>query len=238
MVDILIMSINKDGMLERCLDSVINDTIDVDYQIYLCVPDEVKFFVKYPDIKFVPRSSTEPYRFSVFVNRMAQASTSEFICLLNDDVEVITPEWLKLLVDKASEPDVGVVGAKLLFPGGKLIQHVGVEMQGTEKICGLPHWYQEDYPEAPWNETKEYIAVGAAAAVVRRSVFWAVEGYDESLVAFNDVDFCLKIRELGFKNICLPASQLIHHQSYTRGEELEFLESDREIMRAKWRHLL
>lgn len=237
MVDILMCSINKDGILEKCLDSIINNTIDVDYQIYLCVPNEIKSSIKYPNINFVPRSSLEPYRFSVFVNRLATVATSDYLCLLNDDVEVITPSWLKLMVDKASESDVGVVGAKLLFPGGKLIQHVGVELQGTEKICGLSYWCCDDYPNAPWNEIRECI-VGAAAAVVKRSVYWSVQGYDESLVAFNDVDFCLKIKDLGFKNICLPAAQLIHHQSYTRGEELEYLEKDRSIMRTKWSHLL
>lgn len=236
MVGILICSINKDGILTNCLNSLRTLPNYLTFRIYLCVPPSVEVDTTGLDVTFVPRAEDEEYSYSKFANRLVRACEEDYICLLNDDTEAVTPDWLTTMLVYARDPEIGIVGAKLIFPDGR-IQHVGA-MLNAEGICGHLYFKEEDRPDAVWNKTRYYSVVTGAVSVMRKSVYEMVGGYDERLVSFNDVDFCLKVQALGYKNIYVAEAVLIHYESVTRGLQLEYLESDQEFMRNKWGDLL
>jgi GT2 family glycosyltransferase len=238
-VDILIPSINKNNMLNDCLESIYSDTVTgsiVNFDIYVCVPDYIRSQIRFK-VNFVERSDTEAYNFSKFINRLVRNSKADLLCLLNDDTQVLTGYWLYDLANKAQQPDVGVAGAKLLYPDNK-IQHVGCELLNMDSICECVYQHAKDYPDAIWNTEAERTAIGAAACIFRRQVFNEVGGYDETLTTFDDIDFSLKARELGYRNFCVPTAVLRHYESVTRGKQLDTLNESCEIMRKRWGHLL
>jgi GT2 family glycosyltransferase len=188
------------------------------------------------NIVFVNRGEAEVYSYSKFANRLVACCSEEFICLMNDDIEVIDSDWLSTMLNYAKNNEIGVVGAKLLYPNGT-IQHVGCRLN-PDTVCGHIHAGELDYDTAFWNQhTDYYSVVTGAVSVMRKSIYELIGGYDEDLVAYNDVDFCLKALTLGYKNIYVPVT-LIHEESATRGSELEFLEADRQLMKDRWRELL
>jgi GT2 family glycosyltransferase len=164
----------------------------------------------------------EPFNFSRLNNSAAREATGTIIGLINNDIEVTHAAWLDEMAALALRPEAGCVGAKLLYPDRR-IQHAGIVI-GLGGVAGHAHRF------APGNApgylgrlraVHEVSAVTAACLVVRREVFDAVGGLDESLtVAFNDVDFCLKVRAAGFLNLWTPFAELIHHESVSRGRDL------------------
>ena len=149
----------------------------------------------------------------------AAAARGEVLCLLNDDIEVLTPGWLDEMVSFAVQPDVGAVGARLWYPDGTL-QHGGVIVG----ICGgAAHAHRRlargdagHFGRAVLHQ--ELSAVTAACLVVRADVYAAVSGLDERFeVAYNDVDFCLRLRQSGYRNVWTPFAELVHHESASRG---------------------
>lgn len=235
-VGILICSIDKDGILQRCLDSLTSKTVGIDYKIYLCVPPSVVDNIQQDDVFFVSRGEDEPYSYSKFANRLVKWCLESTICLLNDDIEVVTPEWLAMLVQYAELPVMGVITPKLLFPDGT-IQHVGCTMD-PEGVCYHLHHHEPDDPGATWNQTTFYNTVSGACSVMRKAVFNEVGGYEEQLVSYNDIDFALKVRMAGYVNACVPQVVMIHNESYTRGAEAEALPKDKEFMKNKWAEML
>lgn len=240
MISVLIMSINKNGMLIKCLNSL-KEISYPDFRVILCVPPSVREELARNSLvegySFVSREENEPYRYSKFANRMVQATSDEYICLLNDDIEPITPDWLEIMLTYLqNNPGLGMVTPKLLFPNGT-IQYAGCIMD-PNIICGIAFYGQQDYPEAIWNKPTYYSAVGTACALMRRDVYREVGGMEEDLVAFNDIDLSLKVYMAGYRNIVVPAVSLFHHESVTRGQELEFMASDQAFMRKKWGRLL
>ena len=152
-----------------------------------------------------------------------QQASGELICLLNNDIEVIDPGWLEELVVQALRPGVGAVGARLLYPN-RTLQHGGV-LLGVGGVANHAHLgWPGDHPGyfARAQLTQEMAAVTGACLLVRRSYYEAVGGLNEEqlTVAFNDVDFCLKLREQGLQNVYAPAARLIHHESVSRGQDL------------------
>jgi len=162
-----------------------------------------------------------PFNYSFINNFAVSQARGEIIGLVNNDIEVISGDWLQVLVGQAVRPGVGAVGAMLLYPDDT-IQHAGV-VTGIHGIAG--HLYVErraDYPGYFGRALldQEMSAVTAACLLVRRAVFEEVGGLDEELpVAFNDVDFCLRVRDAGYRNIWTPQAVLYHHESATRGHE-------------------
>ena len=142
--------------------------------------------------------------------------------LVNNDVEVISENWLSEMVSHASRPDVGCVGAKLYYSNGT-IQHGGVII-GIGQVAGHAHKY---FPgESPGyvdrlQYTQQVTAVTAACLAVRRNIYNKVGGLNEQdlTIAFNDVDFCLRVHARGFRNIFAPRAELYHHESISRGSE-------------------
>lgn len=186
-----------------------------------------------------------PFNFSALVNLGALSSDGEFLCLLNNDIEVISGQWLGELMAHAIRPGVGAVGAKLYYPDDT-VQHGGI-LLGIGGVAGHAHHgfrrgdagYQgrADLPQ-------ELSGVTAACMVVRREAFEEVGGFDESFpVAFNDVDFCLRLRQAGWRIVYAPRCELYHHESVSRGKEdtqAKQARFDSEVarMRERWSGIL
>lgn len=163
-----------------------------------------------------------PFNFSALSNAGAHAARGDVLLFLNNDVEVIEPGWLGELVSIASDPEVGAVGAKLLYPDGTL-QHGGVVL-GAGGIAGHSHLgLARDDPGyfARMVMLQQVSAVTGACLALRRAVFEEVGGFDERhlAVAFNDIDLCLRIGVAGYRVIWTPHAQLTHHESKSRGSE-------------------
>ena len=162
-----------------------------------------------------------PFNYSALNNRaVKEAANGEFVLLLNNDIEVVTPEWLDEMLGAAMEPGVGCVGARLWYPNGTL-QHGGVVL-----VCGVAGHAHKYLPKGRHGYmgravlAQDMIAVTAACLLVRKSIFLEVGGLDEGLaVAFNDIDFCLRVDKAGYRNHWTPYAELIHHESLTRGHE-------------------
>jgi glycosyltransferase involved in cell wall biosynthesis len=183
-----------------------------------------------------------PFNYSAINNFGAKNSRGEVIGLVNNDVEVINPDWLTEMVSHALRKDVGCVGAKLYYSNGT-IQHAGV-------ICSIggvaghshKHWPQE-HPGyfSRLILTQSLSAVTAACLLVRKSVYDEVGGLDEENlhVAFNDVDFCLKVRSAGHRNVWTPYAKLYHYESISRGaedtpEKVARFNKEVDFMKNKW----
>jgi GT2 family glycosyltransferase len=169
----------------------------------------------------------------------------DLVLLLNNDILVNESRWLDEMVSLAMGDDVGCVGPKLLYQDGS-IQHAGVVV-GLDGVAG--HLYQgfpADHPGycGTLQVRRAVSAVTGACLLVRSKLYSAVGGMDERLaVAYNDVDFCLRVQKAGFRNIYTPEATLFHHESSSRG----FVQSDRQkrrhlgeqaYLRAKWGALL
>lgn len=162
-----------------------------------------------------------PFNFSVLNNRAAAQANGTMLCLLNNDIEVIEPDWLGTMVGQALRPDVGAVGARLLYPNGR-IQHAGVILGvgggGASHAHRLLRPDEEGYFHR--HALPQFVsAVTAACLVVRRERFEAVGGLDEThfAVAFNDVDLCMRLNARGWQSFYEPRATLIHHESVSRG---------------------
>ena len=220
----------RDGadVLATCIRSIRAMTRYPDYEIIIVdngsVQDDTRrLFAELsadPAIKILPRP--EPFNFSRLNNVAASEATGSILALINNDIEVTHEDWLGEMVALAVQRQVGCVGAKLLYPDGRL-QHAGVVI-GLGGVAGhAQRFARADDPGYLQRlcAVHEVSAVTAACLVVRREVFDAVGGLDEGLtVAFNDVDFCLKVRAAGYLNLWTPFAELIHHESASRGRDL------------------
>lgn len=162
-----------------------------------------------------------PFNFSGLINAGAAVANGQAYLALNDDIEAFEPGWLRRMASSAMEADVGPVGARLVYPD-RSIQHAGV-MMGLGGPCG--HLWKGVSPEDAVRNPHicrpgQRVAVTGACMLVRRDLFERVGGYDEAFaVAFNDIDFCLKLRQLGYKTIYRGDAVLIHHESQSRGAD-------------------
>ncbi|XXF80649.1 glycosyltransferase [Myxococcaceae bacterium GXIMD 01537] len=160
-----------------------------------------------------------PFNYPAINNHAAREARGELLLFLNNDMEVIQPEWLEELIGHAQRPEVGAVGAKLLFPDGS-IQHAGVVV-GVSGFAAHPFWRMPD--TSPWTAfgspewTRNYLAVTSACVMLRRELFESLNGYDERFVVCgSDVDLGLRIVERGRRVVYTPHSKLVHHESASR----------------------
>ena len=180
-----------------------------------------------------------PFNFSRKINLGASRAHGEHLLLLNDDVEATDPEWLSSMLELSQDPGVGAVGAKLLYPDGRL-QHIGMVL-GVGGIAA--HAFHQHPGASPGYASsavsiRNYSAVTAACLMLRRSVFTEVGGFDEGLpVDFNDVDFCLRVRQAGYRIVFTPYAQLFHHESASVGAR-KWRREDVELMRQRWGTLI
>jgi len=163
-----------------------------------------------------------PFNYSAINNFAVKEAKGEIVGLLNNDLEVITPTWLDEMVAQAMRPGVGCVGAMLYYPNDT-IQHAGC-IVGLGGVAGHAFRDFARGTEGKFNRARlvqNYSAVTAACLLIKRSTYEQVGGLDEKnlKVAFNDVDFCLKVRAAGYRNLWTPFAELYHHESVSRGAE-------------------
>lgn len=185
------------------------------------------------------------FNFSALNNFGVRQTDAPVVGLLNNDLEVINGDWLDEMVSHALRPDIGCVGAKLYYPDDR-IQHAGVILG----IGGVAAHAWQTHPRGAAGQAHRNLlqqnlsAVTAACLVIRREVFLEAGGFDEQLkVAFNDVDFCLRIRAAGYRNFWTPYAELYHHESASRGAEDTLEKRDRfrrevEYITDKWGDVL
>jgi len=179
-----------------------------------------------------------PFNYSIINNTAARQCGSPILLFLNDDTSVIAPGWLEAMLELVVRPEVGAVGAKLLYPNGR-IQHAGVVM-GLYDNCGhafkgldgkTGHYF--DFSDV----IRNVCAVTGACLMTRANVFRDAGGFDESefAVAFNDIDLCLKIGALGYRVLYTPYALLYHHEAFSKTSK-DLIPHPREVdaMRAKW----
>lgn len=160
-----------------------------------------------------------PFNFSRLCNLGARHATSDFVLFLNNDVEVLAPDWLEQLLRLAGRPDVGAVGATLLYPDGTL-QHAGIFPDGDNRWSHIYRGLAGDYAGTHGEllQARTVPAVTGACLLVRRSLFVELAGFDERLaVTLNDVDLCCRVRRRGLQVALSPHARLWHLESMSRG---------------------
>ena len=229
-VSILIPTCDHIRDLETCVESIYARTTYPDFEILLIENNskEEQTFRSYermrkehPDTLKVVTWTGKGFNYSALNNFGEKFATGEYLLLLNNDTEVITPGWLEEMVMYAQQKRVGCVGAKLLYPDDT-IQHAGVGF-GIGGVAGHLHKYfpaTSDGYMGRLNYVQDVYGDTAACLLIRKEIYDEVHGLDESYaVAFNDVDFCVRVREAGYTNVFTPFAQLYHYESKSRGME-------------------
>lgn len=183
-----------------------------------------------------------PFNYSAINNFGVKHATGQIIGLVNNDVEVISPDWLTEMVRHVMRKEIGCVGAKLFYSNGS-IQHGGVIL-GIGGVAGHSHKYFPGDHAGYFGRlslVQNLSAVTAACLLVRREIYDEIGGLNEKdlTVAFNDVDFCLRVRESGYRNIWSPYVTLFHHESISRGKEdrpekVQRFNSEVQYMKRRW----
>lgn len=227
LVSVVIPTKLRIDLLEKCLTSLIART---DYPALEVVV--VDNGASDPSFKSVIAAASEKlkvsvvedhgaFNFSRLINAGVKKARGDLLLILNDDIEATQDDWMRRMVASAVQPDVGAVGARLLYPDGT-IQHAGVTM-GLGGPCG--HLWKGLSPTQAQRNAHvvapgQRMAVTGACLMVRRNAFEQVGGFDEAFaVAFNDIDFCLRLKQLGLKNIYRGDAPLVHHESQSRGAD-------------------
>ena len=252
LVSIIIPTKDHLELLKVCVDDVLYKTEYKNIEILIidnnsAMPETLAYL---KSVKNNPKIEVIPYKkafnFSAMMNLGVAKARGEFIALLNNDISVINKEWLTEMVSQANRPEIGCVGAKLFYPDGT-IQHAGVIL-GLKGYASHAHKGCNASSSGYFNRlvvVHNVSAVTAACLVVRKNIFNEVKGFDAKKlkVAYNDVDFCLKVREAGYRNLFTPYAQLIHHESKSRGKKRSFwqqrqLRAESRFLRKKWGDLL
>ncbi|MEZ5276246.1 MAG: glycosyltransferase family 2 protein [Opitutaceae bacterium] len=251
LVSLVIPTRNAGRLLEACLSSIREKTTYPEYEVVLVDhnSDEERALKILAEARAgctrVVRMDG-PFNFSALVNRGVAEARGELVCLLNNDITVITPDWLEEMVSHALRPGVGPVGAMLYYPDDT-IQHAGVVL-GVGGVASHAHKGFARGSEGMLNRARlvqNYSAVTGATLLVRRDLYQAVGGFDEVdlPVAFDDVDFCLRLRERGYRTVWTPFAEFIHHESASRGDDLrpdrvDAFAREVAVMEKRWGHLL
>lgn len=250
LVSIVIPTRNGEALLRMCLDTlrqttyrsyeviVIDNGSDDPGALGLMAEREMAGEIR------VMRDA-RPFNFSALNNKAVREMVrGEYVVLLNNDIELTHPGWLGEMVGIALENNVGCVGARLWYPDGRL-QHGGVIM-----VCGVAGHAHKYLPRGRHGYmgravlAQDFLAVTAACLLVKKQIFDAVGGLDESLqVAFNDVDFCLRVHAAGYRNVWTPFAEMVHHESVSRGledtpEKQRRFSGEVAILQERWPELL
>lgn len=250
-VSLIVPTRDRLDLLGPCLDGVLQGTDYPALDVWVvdngsCAPETLAYLAQLArDPRVHVLRDDGPFNYSALNNRAAAQARGQVLCLLNNDIQVLAPDWLREMVAEALVPDVGAVGALLLYPDGR-IQHAGV-MLGIGGVAAHPWCGWPADCEGQMGRLRlvhSLSAVTGACLVVRRDAFMAVGGLDEALaVAFNDVDFCLRLRAAGYRNVWTPHARLVHRESASRGpdthpERYQRLLREAALMRARWGALL
>ncbi|WP_156915720.1 glycosyltransferase [Desulfatirhabdium butyrativorans] len=249
LVSILIPFRDRADLLETCILSVLEKSSWPAFEIIgidngSSAPETAKLMQRLADmdarVTFLPYR--ELFNYSAINNFAVSQAKGEHVVLMNSDIEIITPSWIEALLEHSQRPEVGAVGAKLYYPDGR-IQHAGIVV-GMFGNAGHPHrFFQPDdngYYARP-HVIHNVSAVTAALMMVKKSLYESVGGLDAAHlgIAYNDVDFCLKLRQKGLLNVFTPYCEAIHHESASRGyestsEKRERFERERQLFESRW----
>jgi glycosyltransferase involved in cell wall biosynthesis len=248
LVSLIIPTYNGYEITKQAIDSILDKTTYKNYEILLVdnnsnCPIALEYFKSLEKISNITvLRYPYPFNYSAINNFAAKQAKGGIIGFINNDVEVISPNWLTELVSHALRSDIGCVGAKLYFENDT-IQHGGV-IVGLGGVAGHSHKYFKRTDPGYFRRlslVQNLSAVTAAVLVVRKEVFEEVGGLNEVdlTVAFNDVDFCLKVMDAGYRNLWTPYAELYHYESISRGAEndpvkIARFNSEMEYMRNTW----
>ena len=247
LISIIIPTRDRPELLGPCVDSIIKQTTWSAYEIIIVdngTQDQKALALlqslqdHHPGAVKVIRDS-EPFNYGRLNNLGVAASRGSYLLFLNNDTEVITPEWLEEMLRVAALPSVGAVGCKLLYPD-QTIQHAGIVLADRKvAIHALRTLPSGDHTYISMaNTMHEVSAVTAACMLVARRHFDDVGGFDDRAlsVGFGDIDFCLKLRRTGLSNVFTPYAKLLHRESRSRGRAIENFE--KLVMIERWGHEL
>jgi glycosyltransferase involved in cell wall biosynthesis len=255
LVSIIVPTRNGLHFLRSCIQSIKKLTTYPNYEIivvdngsdnaetlaYLNKPD-------YPEKQFRVMRIDQPFNYSALNNKAVKEAKGEYIALVNNDVQVISPGWLNEMMGIAVQKGIGAVGAKLYYADHS-IQHAGIILGlGAHGVAGCAHNRLKRGNKGYFGRASlinSYSAVTAACMVVRKALYEKMNGFNEVdlPIAYNDVDFCLRLRESGYRNVFTPYAELYHHESSTRGmdlipEEQARFATEIEYFKKRWSHLL
>ncbi|MBK8083552.1 MAG: glycosyltransferase family 2 protein [Devosia sp.] len=248
LVSLIVPTRDRRDLLQRAICSIVDKTTYQNYEIIVVdngttdpeTLDYLASIAQLPQVRVL--SFDRPFNYSAINNFACAHARGEIIGLVNNDVEVISPDWLSEMVFWAAQSDIGCVGAKLYYPNDT-IQHAGVIL-GIGGVAGHSHKYFARTKDGYFGRLRvaqNLSAVTGACLIVRKPVYDEVGGLDaENLaVAFNDVDFCLKVRAAGYLNVWTPFAELYHHESVSRGVEddpmkVERFNREASFMMEKW----
>lgn len=250
LVSIIIPNKDQSEALKKCLDSIREKTSYRNYEIIIVEnnseePETFAFYKKIAGEKIKVVTWEGEFNYSAINNFGVRHARGDYLLLLNNDVEIINGDWLTEMLSHCQRKEVGIVGAKLYYPDNT-IQHAGIIIGiggvAGSVFVGLPRAFSGYLHKA--SIQLDLSAVTAACMLVKRSVFEQVGGLEEKLkVAFNDVDFCLRVREKGYLVVYDPYAELYHYESKTRGaedtkEKIRRFQTEIEYMRSHWIGLL
>ena len=254
LVSIIIPNKDNRDVLRRCIDSVQEKSAYRNFEIVIVENNSVEpetfecyetLQKQYPNVRVITWDG--PFNYSAINNYALPSTSGDYLLFLNNDTEVIEPRWLDAMLGLCQRGDVGAVGAKLLFPDDT-VQHAGVMMikcQSVNDVAGPIHVFSHlDRDDSGYMRravlVQDLSAVTAACMMTQRSVFEDLHGFDENFeVAFNDVDYCLRVREAGKLVVYTPDALLYHYESVSRGSDAKGKNAERFMreqgkLRTRW----
>lgn len=251
LVSLIIPTRDHPDLLQTCISSIQEKTEYWPYEIILLDNQSrdpkalrlLRELDRHPGIRVL--SWDRPFNYSEINNFGVTQAKGAVLAFLNNDLEVISPEWLTEMITHVCRSEVGCVGAKLLYPD-HTIQHSGVIL-GIGGVAGHAHrFFEADHPGYAQRLclTQNMSVVTGACLLIRRKVFAEVGGFDPRLAgAYNDVDLCLKVGQAGYRNLWTPYALFYHHESKSRGgvdtpAKRKQFEKEQDLMKGKWTHLL
>lgn len=245
-VGVIIPTRDNLGVLSVCLESLLHGSTYPDLRVVVVdngskQPETLAYLQAIDDPRVKVLRDDGAFNFSRLINRGAAAVEGEMLCLLNNDIQITQPDWLEEMVGWAIQDGIAAVGARLWYGEGTL-QHGGIVL-GIQGVAGHVHKYLAKGQPGYLNRAvvhQTMSAVTGACMVIRRTVFNAIGGFDENLgVAYNDVDFCLRARQAGWRNVWTPHAEMIHHESISRGfedtpEKQARMQRESALMRKRW----
>lgn len=238
LVSLLVPTRDGVNILRPCVDAILDRTDYTHFELLILdnqsrCPDTLAYLksVAARDSRVSVLRWDAPFNYSSINNFGAKNAKGSIIGLINNDIEPIDGQWLSEMVEQVSRPEIGCVGAKLYYPNDT-VQHGGVIL-GLGGLAGHAHRFFQRDEEGYMGRlkvTQNLSAVTAACLLLRKDVFDAVNGLNETdlAVAYNDVDLCIKVREAGYRNLWTPFAALYHHESISRGAD------DTPEKRARW----
>lgn len=243
LVSILIPTRDHLELIKSCIDSLLDKTDYSEYEVLILNNDsrDTEVLDYFDAIRMHPKirilDYPHPFNFSAICNFGAREAKGEYLLLLNNDTEIVHPSWLSEMVRHGLRPNIGIVGARLLFPNGTL-QHAGVVM-GMQGVAEHP--FISASPDDPGymmraGLVQNYSAVTAACLLIRKVVYEKAGGMDETdlKVLYNDVDLCLKVRESGHDVVWTPAATLNHKASASIKKQLNSSQHRAQMRRAEY----